>query len=167
MNWLLAGIDVDLYPRFLTAEERAVVDPAPEPDTAFHEWLLGRWAQALASWRRGLPLMLCQHLFAGQEGAVHWFPSFPATQVCSSCGPKIRAAISATPNPIRRCDVCQQDVLPDAWLTTATYDSEDWCATALVCEGCMAGFGQETVNEMISKAIEALELLANRKVTGG
>jgi hypothetical protein len=165
--WNLGGVLVDLMPRFLTSEERAVVEPFPEQESPFNDWLLGRWCQALKSWRRGMPLMLCQHLFAGQQGACHWFPSFPGTQVCGMCGPRIRAAISATPSPLRRCDVCQQDVHPDAWLTTARYDSEEWCATAMICEDCMAGFGERTSSQMISKAIEALEQLANRKVTGG
>jgi hypothetical protein len=160
--WSLAGVLVDLVPRFLTSEERAVVDPVPEPESAFNEWLLERFAQALASWRRGLPLMLCSQLFAGEEGAVHWFPSFPGTEVCEPCGSRIRAATSAFPNPLRRCDVCQRDVPLGAWLTTATYDSEDWCAQAMMCQDCTGSFGELTADEMISEGIEELELLANK-----
>jgi hypothetical protein len=167
MNWLLAGIDVDLHPRFLTAEERAVVEPFPEPETPFNDWLLGRWCQALANWRRGLPLMLCSHLYAGQQGTVYWFPAFPGTQLCSLCGLKIWAAISATPSPLRRCDTCQEEVLPDAWLTTARYDSEEWCATAMICQTCTASFEVLTVDEMITEGIAELEKWANRSVTGG
>jgi hypothetical protein len=165
--WNLGGVLVDLLPRFLTSEERAVREPFPEPDTPFNDWLLGRWAQALKSWRRGLPLMLCDHLYAGHEGAVYWFPFAPGTQLCGLCGPRIRAAISATPSPLRRCDACQEDLLPDAWLTTATYGSADWCATALICEDCLAGFGERTSSQMISEGIKELERMANRSVTGG
>ncbi len=156
------GAQIKLAPYYLTAEERAMIQHRPEPESPYHGWLIGRKFQAIDDWKiNGQPLMLCEHLFSSPGGVRYWFPAIPLTELCETCGEQLREAMNRFPRRSDHCDACGLDVDPSAWMQRSRYDTCDWRTTALLCDPCCGGFGLETADQEVSRGLFELESLAN------